>query len=149
MINPGVDSVAIAAKFDARELGEPPIVHNCLHWSLAPGRGVLVTKQHNRSYGVVAVREYIRFNTNQVANSAFRREASYVHFRRDSLNDDAAPAFSPRLGKRFRCFSACRNRWNFWFYNRSIFGHRSWTNGEPRRLRVSFRWFVCFDQVTI
>src|SRR5206468_12298766 len=66
MINPGVDSVAIAAKFGDRELGEPPIVHNCLHWSLAPGRGVLVTKQHNRSYGVVAVREYIRFNTNQV-----------------------------------------------------------------------------------
>src|SRR3954454_13950285 len=52
MINPSVDSVVIAAKVGDRELGKPPIVHNRLHWSLSPGGGVFVTKQHNRSYGV-------------------------------------------------------------------------------------------------
>jgi hypothetical protein len=47
----------------------------------------------------VPVCEYVSLYAHEIAKRAFGGETASVHFRRDSLNDDATPALALRPGK--------------------------------------------------
>src|SRR6266568_5688721 len=104
MVDPALHLETITTEIADSECGFPPVVHQWKHGDLSPLFGSLAMCKERSGNGVVAVGEDVGFNTDLIADGAFRGKPSAIHLGCDFFND--YPSASARF---FHCHLMSRS----------------------------------------